>query len=105
MLSPSLLLFVQRFGRNAIRPSSGIYCRTREPARTREPSFRTRELSCNSEPSRNFEPNPLFSLRGYPVLIPLTIAGVGVVLIIFLYYCHRSGLNLESRDNCHLELS
>ena len=39
----SSLLFVQRFGRYALRPSSGISCQTREPSiRTREPSIRTR---------------------------------------------------------------
>ena len=93
LLSSSLLLFVQRFGRYVLRPSSGISCWTREPCRTREPSFRTRELSCrsrepshrNREPSRNFEPKPLFSPRGYPVIIPLTIAGVQVLSCVNYY--------------------
>ena len=61
LLSSSLLLSVQGFGRCALRTSLCISCRTREP-------------SCrNRQPSQNFEPNPLFSPRGYPVLIPLTI--------------------------------
>ena len=84
-MSSSLLLPVQRFGQCALRPSSGISCqtressRTREPSLTREPSFQIRKTTCrNREPLRNFEPNPLFSQRGYPVLIPLTIAGVQV---------------------------
>ena len=66
LLSISSLLTVQRLSRCALRPSSGISCRTQEP-------------SCNREPSRNFEPNPLFNPRDYPVLIPLTIAGVQVL--------------------------
>ena len=76
-----------------LRSSSGISCRTWEPSRTQEPSFRTREppfrireLSCRSrEPSQNFEPNPLFSPRGYPVLIPLTIAGVEALTCVNYY--------------------
>ena len=42
LLSSSLLISVQRFGRCALQPSSGISCRTREPSRTWEPSW-TRE--------------------------------------------------------------
>ena len=55
LLSSSLLLFTQRFGRYVLRPSSGV-CRTREP-------------------SRNFELRPLLKPRGSPVLIPLAITG------------------------------
>ena len=50
LLSSSLLLYSQRFGRYALRPASGASCRTWEL------TFRTRELSCrNWEFSRNFE--------------------------------------------------
>ena len=49
LLSSSLLLFPQRFGRYVLRPSSGV-CRTREP-------------------SRNFELRPLLKPRGSPVSI------------------------------------
>ena len=52
ILSSSLLLFPQHFGRYVLRPSSGV-CRTREP-------------------SWNFELRPLLKPRGSPVLIPLT---------------------------------
>ena len=45
LLSSSLLLFPQRFGRHVLRPSSGV--------------FRT------LEPSRNFELRPLLNPRGY----------------------------------------
>ena len=72
LLPSSSLLSVQRFGRCALRPSSGISCRTQEP-------------SCNREPSRNFEPNPLFSPWGYPLLILLTIAGVQVLSCVNYY--------------------
>ena len=95
------MLSVQRFGRYALRPSSGISCRTwepsrtREPFRTREPSFRTREPSYrNREQSWNFEPNPLFSPRGYPVLIQLTIAG-GKALSYVNYYSINSQVRQE----------
>ena len=53
LLSSSLSLFPQRFGRYVLRPSSGV-CRTREP-------------------SRNCELRPLLKPRGSPVLIPLAI--------------------------------
>ena len=93
LLTSSLLLSVQRFGRYALRPSSGIFCRIRELSQTRVPTFRTREPSCrnresscrNRELSRNFEPNPLFSPRGYPVLILLTIAGVEALSCVNYY--------------------
>ena len=50
---------IQRFGRWALRPSSGI-------------SFRTREPSCsNRDLPRNFEPNPLFDPQGYSALVSL----------------------------------
>ena len=55
LLSSSLLLFPQRFGRYVLRSSSGV-CRTREP-------------------SRNFELRPLLNPRGSPVLIQLAITG------------------------------
>ena len=55
LLSSSLLLFPQRFGRYVLRPSSGV-CRTREP-------------------SQNFELRPLLNPRGSHVLIPLAITG------------------------------
>ena len=55
LLSSSLLLFPQRFGRYILRPSSGV-CRTQEP-------------------SRNFELRPLLKPRQSPVLIPLAITG------------------------------
>ena len=55
LLSSSLLLFPQRFGRYVLRPSSGV-CRTREP-------------------SRNFEIRPLLKPPEWPVLIPLAITG------------------------------
>ena len=55
LLSSSLLLFPQRFGRYILRPSSGV-CRTRKP-------------------SRNFELRPLLNPRGLPVPIPLAITG------------------------------
>ena len=55
LLSSSLLLFPQRFGRYVLQPSSGV-------SRTREPS-------------RNFELRPLLNPRGSPVLIPLAITG------------------------------
>ena len=53
LLSSSLLLFPQHFGRYILWPSSGV-CR---------------------EPSRNFELRPLLKPRGSPVLIPLAITG------------------------------
>ena len=46
LLSSSLLLFPQRFGRYVLRPSSGV-CRTREPL-------------------RNFDLRPLLKPRGVP---------------------------------------
>ena len=55
LLSSSLWLFPQHFGRYVLRPSSGV-CRTREL-------------------SRNFELRPLLNPRGSPVLIPLAITG------------------------------
>ena len=55
LLSSSLLLFPQHFGRYVLRPSSGV-CRTREP-------------------SRNFKLCPLLKPQGLPVLIPLAITG------------------------------
>ena len=55
LLSSSLLLFPQRFGRYVLQPSSDV-CRTRKP-------------------SRNFELCPLLNPRGSPVLIPLAITG------------------------------
>ena len=55
LLSSSLLLFPQRFGRYNFRPSSDV-CRTREP-------------------TRNFEQRPLLNPRGSPVLVPLAITG------------------------------
>ena len=55
LLSSSLLLFPQRFGRYDLLPSSGV-CRTREP-------------------SRNFELRPLLNPRGSIVLIPLAMTG------------------------------
>ena len=54
VLSSSLLLFPQRFGRYVHRPSSGV-CRIREP-------------------SWNFELRPLLNPRASPVLIPFAIA-------------------------------
>ena len=54
LLTSSLLLFSQRFGRYVLWPS-GV-CRTREP-------------------TRNFELRPLLNQRGSPVLIPLAITG------------------------------
>ena len=44
-LSSSLFLYSQRFGWCVLRSSSGVSCRTQKP-------------------TRNFEPNPLFILRG-----------------------------------------
>ena len=73
LLSSSSLLSVQRFGWYALRPSSGISCQTWEPS------------CCNWESSQNFEPNPLFSPRGYPVLIPLTIAGAEALSCVIYY--------------------
>ena len=100
-MSSSLLLFVQRFSRCALQLSSGISYRTLEPSfrtrepsfrtrepsfRTREPSIRTREPTCrNREPSQNFEPNSLFNPCGYPVRIPLTIAGVEALSCVHYY--------------------
>ena len=55
LLSSSLLLFPQCFGRYVLRPSSGV-CRIREP-------------------SRNFELRPLLKPRGSPVLIPFAMTG------------------------------
>ena len=55
LLSSSLFLFPQRFGRYVLRPSSGV-CRTLEP-------------------SRNFKLRPLFNPRVSPVLIPFAITG------------------------------
>ena len=55
LLTSSLLLFSQRFGRHVLRPSSRV-CRTQEPA-------------------RNFKLRPLLNPRGSPFLIPFTIAG------------------------------
>ena len=46
-------LYSQRFGWYVLRPSSGVSCRTQEP-------------------TRDFEPGPLFNPRGSVVLIPLT---------------------------------
>ena len=101
-MSSSSLLSVQRFGRYALWPSSGISFWNREP------SFWNREISCcnwepscrNREPAGNFEPNPLFIPQGYSVLIPLTIAGVGVVLIIRTGYPRglNKGLGSKFRD-------
>ena len=53
LLSSSLLLFAQGFGRYVLGPSSGV-CRTRES-------------------TRNFELRPLLNPRWSPVLITLTI--------------------------------
>ena len=53
LLSSSLLLYSQRFGRYVLRPSSGI-CRT-------------------GEPTQNFETRHLYNPRGSLILIPLTI--------------------------------
>ena len=55
LLSPSLLLFPQRFGRYVLQPSSGD-CRTRES-------------------TRNFELCALFNPRWSPVLVLLAITG------------------------------
>ena len=54
LLSSSLSLYSQRFGRCVLPPSSDVSCRTREP-------------------TRNFEPRPLFNPRGSLVLIPLQV--------------------------------
>ena len=66
VLSTSLLLYSQRFGRCALRLSSGASCRTRELSfRTQVPYFRIWEPSCRKrESSRNFTLNPLFNPRG-----------------------------------------
>ena len=53
LLSASLLLFPQRFGRYVLRPSSGV-CRTWKP-------------------SRNFELRPSLNPQGSHVLVPLAI--------------------------------
>ena len=65
LLSSSLLLFPQRFGRYVLRPSSSV-CRTREP-------------------SRNFELRPLLKPRGSPVLIPLAITGDKYYVFLYCY--------------------
>ena len=72
LLSSSLLLFPQRFGRYVLRPSSGV-CRTREP-------------------SRNFELRPLLNPRGSPVLIPFAITGYNCSVSL---YCYSPVLRIE----------
>ena len=70
LLSSSLLLFPQHFGRYVLRPSSGV-CRTREP-------------------SRNFELRPLLNQRGSSVLIPLAITGLQMLSIpVLLHACSQ----------------
>ena len=54
ILSLSLLLHSQRFGRCVLRPSSSVSCRTREP-------------------TQNFLPRPLFNPLRSLALIPLNI--------------------------------
>ena len=72
LLSSSLLLFPQRFGRYLLRPSSGV-CRTREP-------------------SRNFELRPLLNPRGSPVRIPLAITGYKCEVF---QYCYSPAVRIE----------
>ena len=79
LLSSSLLLFPQRFGRYVLRPSSGV-CRTREL-------------------SRNFELSPLLNPRVSPVLIPLAITGYKYSCIVTRL---QSGFNLQPSDYCLL---
>ena len=75
LLSSSLLLFSQRFGRYVLRPSSGV-------RRTQEPT-------------RNFELRSLLNPRRSPVLIPLAITGYKYSCIVI---CLQSGLNLQPQD-------
>ena len=77
LLSSSLLLFPQRFGRNVLRSSSGI-CWTQEP-------------------SRNFELRPLLNPWGSPVLIPLAITGYKCLSIpvLLLACCQDWTSNLQ----------
>ena len=56
-------------------------------------------LTEHREPSRNFEPRPLFNPRGLLTLIPLTITGYQCYVFLYSY----SELNLQPPDNCHLE--
>ena len=72
LLSSSLLLFPQCFGRYVLRPSSGV-CRTQEP-------------------SRNFEVHPLLNPRGLPVQIPLTITGYKCSVFL---YCYSPAVRIE----------
>ena len=79
LLSSSLLLYSQTFGRHVLRVS-----------------WRTRG------PKRNFEPRPLFNSRASLALIPLTITGYNVKYSRFV--THRQlGVNLPPLDNCHSE--
>ena len=70
---------MQRLGRYVLWPSSGDYGRTREP-------------------TRNFEPRPLFNPRR---LFPLTITG-------YKYSCivtrQQSGSNQQTSDDYFLEV-
>ena len=54
LLSSSLLLFSQRFGRYVLRPSSCV-CRTREPSRNFElrPLLKPRGVACSDSVSHN----------------------------------------------------
>ena len=72
LLSSSVLLFQQGFGRYIFRPSWGV-CRTREP-------------------SRNFELRPLLNPQGSPVLIPL--AKAWYKCSVFLY-CYSPAVRIE----------
>ena len=72
LLSSSLFLFPQRFGRYVLRPSLGV-CWTREP-------------------SRNFELRPLLNPRGSPVLIPLAITGYKCQVFL---YCYSPAVRIE----------
>ena len=69
ILSSSLFMSVQRFGRCSLRPSSGIAFQTWEP------SCRNRDLP------QNLKPNPLFDPQGYSALVPL------VILSSYLFMC------------------
>ena len=55
LLSSSLLLFPQRFGRYVIQPSSGV-CRTREPSRNLElrPLLNPRGAACSDSVTHNW---------------------------------------------------
>ena len=101
LLSSSLLLYSQCFGRCALRHFFRCFLSNSEL------TFRTRELSCrNRESSRNFELNPLFNITGvdcshsvnHDRIQALSYANYSMLLTPLVR------IEPETSDDCHLEL-